>query len=242
LNGRAGGIGEWRIAWVVHDETPHDSPSGGLRHSHAIIWSQTQQLWKPRPLPPMRTFTLDSSCIDAINEGRAEVKFIRSLADAYTAGKAKVAVVALSTAEKQQFGSYFDDFDSFRDHLAALDLLRLEILKPMAYFDISFSDWCIEPDETMQALEKKIHDILFPQSEFTWEDYCEEHGIDPDFSPRGDWRKRKCNVQSLWAHVQNKRDVFVTIDDSFQKPATKSALIGLGAGHIEHPQQAVAMI
>jgi len=31
------------IAWVVHGETPRDIPetSGGIRHSRAIIWSQT---------------------------------------------------------------------------------------------------------------------------------------------------------------------------------------------------------
>jgi hypothetical protein len=190
----------------------------------------------------MRTFTLDSSCIEAIDEGRAEVQFIRMLAEAHSAGKAKVAVVALSAAEKHQFGSYFDDFDAFRDHLAALDLAQLEILKPMAYFDISFPDWSIEADETMQVLETKIHHILFPQTEFTWEDYCEEHGIDPSFSPRGDWRKFKCNVQSLWAHIQSKRDVFVTTDENFHKAVIKPALISLGAGHIEHPKQAVAMV
>ncbi len=190
----------------------------------------------------MRTFTLDSSCIDAIDEGRAEVKFIRALADAHTAGKAKVAVVALSAAEKHQFGSYFDDFDAFRDHLAAVDLARLEILKPMAYFDISFPDWCIEPDDATQAVEKKIHDILFPQSQFTWEEYCEENGIDPSFSPRGDWRKFKCDVQSMWAHIHNKRDVFVSAEDNFYKPDKTSALVALGAGHIKRPQQAVALI
>src|SRR5262245_53810818 len=132
----------------------------------------------------MRTFTLDSSCVDAIDEGRTEVQFIRMLADAHTAGKAKVAVVALSAAQKHQVGSYFDDSDAFRDHLAALDLAHLDLLKPMRYFDISFSDWSIEADEAMQELEKHIHEILFPQSQFTWEDYCEEHGIDPSFSPR----------------------------------------------------------
>ena len=191
----------------------------------------------------MRTFTLDSSCIDAINEGRAEVKFIRALADAHTGGKAKVAVVALSAAEKRQAGSYFDDFDAFRDHLAAVDLARLEILKPMAYFDISFPDWCMGADAAMAALEKKIHDILFPQSEFDWQDYADANGLDPDsLSPQGDWRRHKCAVLEMSAHISSKRDVFVTADDDFHKPATKSALIGLGAGHIEHPQQGVALI
>ncbi len=191
----------------------------------------------------MRTFTLDSSCIDAIDEGRAEVKFIRALADAHTAGKAKVALVALSVAEKHQFGSYFDDFDAFRDHLAALDLAHLDVLKPMAYFDISFPDWCIETDNATQAIEKKIHDILFPQSQYTWQDYADANGLDPDsLSPPGDWRRHKCAVLEMSAHISSKRDVFVTADDDFHKPATKSALIGLGAGHIERPQQAVALI
>ena len=191
----------------------------------------------------MRTFTLDSSCIDAINEGRAEVKFIRALADAHTAGKAKVAVVALSVAEKHQFGSYFDDFDAFRDHLAALDLARLEILKPMACFDISFPDWCIEPDDAMAALQKQIHDILFPQFEFDWQDYADANDLDPDsLSPYGDWRRHKCAVLEMWSHIHNRRDVFVTADDEFHKPAKKAALLTLGAGHIERPAEAVAAI
>jgi hypothetical protein len=191
----------------------------------------------------MRTFTLDSSCIDAINEGRAEVKFIRMLADAHAAGKANVALVALSAAEKRQFGSYFDDFDAFRDHLAALDLGRSEILKPMDYFDISFPDWCIEADDAMAALEKKIHDILFPQSEFDWQDYADANDLDPDsLSPYGDWRRHKCAVLEMWSHIHNKRDVFVTADDEFHKPAKKAALLTLGAGHIERPAEAVSRL
>jgi hypothetical protein len=191
----------------------------------------------------MRTFTLDSSCIDAIDEGRTEVKFIRMLADAHTAGKVNVAMVALSVAEKRQFGSYFDDFDAFRDHLAAIDLAHLEILKPMAYFDISFSDWCIEADDAMAALEKQIHDILFPQSEFDWRDYADANDLDPDsLSPYGDWRRHKCAVLEMWSHIHNKRDVFVTADDEFHKPAKKAALLTLGAGHIERPAEPVSLL
>jgi len=191
----------------------------------------------------MRTFTLDSSCIEAINEGRAEVKFIRMLADAHTAGKAKVAVVALSAAEKRQVGSYFDDLDAFRDHLAAVDLAHLEILKPMACFDISFPGWCIEPDDTVTTFEKKIHDILFPQSEFDWPDFADAHGFDPDsLSPQGDWRRYKCAVLEMGAHISNKRDVFVSADDEFHKPAKKAALLTLGAGRIERPAEALSLV
>jgi hypothetical protein len=191
----------------------------------------------------MRTFTLDSSCIHAIDEGRAEVKFIRVLADARTAGKANVALVALSAAGKQQAGSYFDDLDAFRDHLAAIDLAHLEILRPMTYFDISFPDWCIEADNAMQALEKQIHDILFPQSEFDWPDYADTHDLDPDsLSPYGDWRRQKCAVLEMWSHIHHKRDVFVTADDEFHKPAKKAALLTLGAGQIERLAEAASLL
>jgi len=191
----------------------------------------------------MWTFTLDSNCIISIDEGGQDAAFVRRLIDAHAAGKAQVAVVAISAADRQRAGSYLDNFDAFRDRLAALGLAHLEILKPMACFDISFTGWCIEADEAMAALEKQIHDILFPHSEFTWQDYADANGLDPDsLSPQGDWRSRRCAVQEIWTHIHNKRDVFVTADDEFHKPAKKSALFALGAAQIERPAQAALLL
>ena len=191
----------------------------------------------------MWTFTLDSNCIISIDESGEDVSFVRRLVDAHSAGKAQVAVVALAAAEKQRTGSYLDNLDSFRDRLAALDLVHLEILKPMACFDISFPGWSIEADDAKTALEKQIHDILFAQSEFTWPNYADANDLDPDsLSPHGDWRSRKCAVQEIWAHIHNKRDVFVTADDEFHKPAKKAALAALGAAQIERPAQAVSLL
>jgi len=191
----------------------------------------------------MWTFTLDSNCIISIDEGGEDAAFVRRLVDAHAAGKAQVAIVALAAAEKQRTGSYLDNLDAFRDRLAALNLAHLEILKPMAYFDISFPNWCIEADDAMAALEKQIHDIVFPQSEFTWHNYADANGLDPDsLSPHGGWRSRKCAVQEMWTHIHNKRDVFVTANDEFHKPAKKTALFALGAGQIERPAQAVSLL
>src|SRR5262245_46002532 len=103
----------------------------------------------------MWTFTLDSNCIISIDEGGGDAALVRRLVDAHAAGKAQVAVVAIAAAEKQQTGSYLDNFDAFRDRLAALNLAHLEILKPMACFDISFPGWCIEADDAMPALEQQ---------------------------------------------------------------------------------------
>jgi hypothetical protein len=138
----------------------------------------------------MRTFTLDSSCIDAINEGRAEVKFIRALADAHTAGKAKVAVVALSVAEKHQFGSYFDDFDAFLT--TGRSIWRLG--SSTRLFRHLIPGWCIEPDDAMAALQKQIR-YSISAIQFDWQDYADANDLDPDsLSPYGDWRRHKCTV------------------------------------------------
>ena len=190
----------------------------------------------------MWTFTLDSHCISSIDVGSGDAALVRRLTDAHAAGKARVAVVALSAADKRQMGSYLDNFDSFRDRLAMLGLAHLEILKPMACFDISFPGWSNEADDAIAALEKQIHDVLFPQSEFSWQDFADAHDLDPDsLSPHGDWRSRKCAVQEIWTHIHNKRDVFVTADGEFHKPAKKEALFALGAGQIERPAQAVLL-
>jgi hypothetical protein len=191
----------------------------------------------------MWTFTLDSNCIISIDEVGQDAPFVRRLVDAHAAGKAHVAVVAISAAEKKRTGFYLDNFDAFRDRLAVLGLAHLEILKPMAYFDISFTGWCVEADDAAAALERQIHDILFPRSEFTWQDYADANGLDPDsLSPLGDWRSRKCAVQQMWAHIRNKKDVFVTANDEFHKPAKRDALVALGAAQIERPSQAAALL
>ena len=46
----------------------------------------------------------------------------------------------------------------------------------------------------------------------------------------------------MWTHIHNRRDVFVSAEDNFYKPEKASALVALGAGRIERPQQAVALI
>lgn len=191
----------------------------------------------------MRTFTLDTNCIVAIDEDRPEAKAIRALIDAQRLGKANVAVVAISASEKQQGGGYIQNFRDFQERLASLDLAHLEILKPMLYWGITFWDWsCFSsPDEI--ALEKKIHAALFPNMEFAWKDYCCANSLDLATSnPTGKWRNCKCDVQAVWSHIQNRRNVFVTSDSNFHVPEKKRCLIALGARCVESPEGAVRLL
>lgn len=191
----------------------------------------------------MRTFTLDTNCLIAIDERRPEAADVRALADAHAAGKANVAVVAMSASEKQQDGVYIKNFEEFRERLVGLDLAHLDILKPMAYWDIGFWDWCLWSGPDMQSLEKQIHTILFPNVEFSWQDYCRANGLDPATSaPSGNWRNCKCDVQAIWSHIHGKRDVFVTGDRNFVAATKRPALINLGANAIECPEGAISLL
>jgi hypothetical protein len=119
---------------------------------------------------------------------------------------------------------------------------HLNIILPMKYWDITFWDhdlWI--DDDTMTDLERQIHAILFPNTQFLWQDYCRDNGVDPTQAPLGTpWCNRKCDVQAIWSHIHNGRSVFVTRDGDFHRK--KTALIALGAGHIEYPHKAIYLL
>jgi len=187
----------------------------------------------------MFSFTLDTNCIIAIDERRPEACAISVLAKAHLTGAADVAVVAMSASEKQKDGRHIKNFATFVQRLDTLGLGHLPVLAPMWYLDITFLDWCLLSDAAMESLERKIHEVLFPNIEFLWTDYCRVHLGTNTVDAR--WRNAKCDVQALWTHVFNKRDVFVTSDRNFHSTAKKTRLVGLGAGRIEFPESAASL-
>lgn len=191
----------------------------------------------------MHTFTLDTNCVIAVDDGRPEASAVRTLADAHAAGRARVAVVAISASEKQRDSGYIRNFAEFQQRLGALGLGHLEILMPLWYLDITYLDWCVISGPDLELLEKKIHEVLFPNVEFHWKDYCLARGLDPakQFLVPG-WRNPKCDVLALWSHIFQKRDVFVTSDHNFHTSTKKPRLIALGANRIEYPDTAVSLI
>lgn len=109
----------------------------------------------------MFSFTLDTNCIIAIDEGRAEAAAIRSLVDAHSAGTAQVALVAISASERQKDGGILETFSQFRERLSALNLGHLELLKPIFYLDVTFFDWALWATDDMEVIEKKSTKFSF---------------------------------------------------------------------------------
>jgi hypothetical protein len=191
----------------------------------------------------MLTFTLDTNCLIDIAEGRADSTAVRALADAHARGKANVAVVAITASENQKSGKGLTNFNQFRARLDLLSLGHLEILKPMFYWDITYWDWAYWAEPEMVDLERKIHNILFPNVEFLWTDFCSARGWDPNARPVDTkWRNAKCDVQALWSHIHHHRSVFVTSDAKFHAVTKLPALSSLGTGQIARPQRAAGML
>ena len=53
-----------------------------------------------------QTFTLDTNCVIDVAEKRPAAKAVQALADAHAAGKADVAVIAITASEKKQDEHY----------------------------------------------------------------------------------------------------------------------------------------
>jgi len=191
----------------------------------------------------MISFTLDTNCLLAVDESRPEAKDVLGLATAHAEGMASVSLVAISASERQKSGQSLESFDKFKTRVANLGLGHLELLKPMKYWDVTFWDYCLWVDEAMQEVEQKIHQILFPNIEFLWANYCVSRALDPNnISLDKKWRNAKCDVQAYWTHVHSKRDVFVTSDKNFHSATKKAALLALFGGCIETPYSALAML
>ena len=89
----------------------------------------------------------------------------------------------------------------------------------------------------MAARERQIHELLFPDIELDYRDYCERRGIDRTGHPIDrKWRNAKCDVQLLWSHIHYDGDVLVTNDDNFFKESKAARLADLGASTITRPE------
>ena len=78
---------------------------------------------------------------------------------------------------------------------------------------MAFLDWCVLSGKQMQELELKIHEVLFPNIEFEYREYCRKRGLDYSSSNIDrHWRNAKCDVLTLWCHIWYGGDILVTSD------------------------------
>lgn len=175
----------------------------------------------------MINITLDMNCIIDLEEDRAAAPYIRELILMQEDGRISLRIPAISASERRPDDKYARSFVEFRQKLAAAGLENVTILKPIAYWDVTFWDWCLwgdRLDPSMTDLERNIHEVLFPRVEFA----CGER-----VTKR--WLNAKCDVLALWSHIYHGSGIFVTEDSNFHKQTKRPRLLALGAGEISKP-------
>ena len=174
---------------------------------------------------------------------------LRDLVGCHETGRITICVSGIGGSERLKGRIYAENFSQFKDRVEKLSSRKFEILKPLGYWDITFYDWAIYvSDEGADIqIEKKLHDVLFPETQYCWQDFAHENGLNPenDWNYKNflwqKWRNRKCDVLTMWCHIYYGNDIFVTNDEIFHKQK-KPELIALGAKRILNPSEALSVI
>jgi hypothetical protein len=194
----------------------------------------------------MLSFTLDSNCIIALENEEPEAAAIRQLATAHAEGVADVAIAAIMASENQKSVRLLNQFAVFETRLHQVGLGHLSLCHPMLLLDMGFWEHGLWTGPKEEELSETLHAILFPSIEPKYRQFCTARGIpeaplvwDDD---RNLWRNAVCDVQAIWSHIYAKRQVFVSKDGNFHAATKKARLLALGAGRIERPNDAAALL
>jgi len=187
----------------------------------------------------MRAVTLDTNCLIDVEQGGKGAWAILALVASHRAGAIELRLPAISASERQPGGRSLSTFTEFQARVDAAGLGSLRLIEPLAYTDITFWDFCILGDDATGALERRIHEVLFPGIEYLYADYCRARGLNPEVAPpEGKWRNAKCDVLVAWSHIYHRGDILVTNDGRFHKATKKPLLTALGVGTILRPDVA----
>jgi hypothetical protein len=187
----------------------------------------------------MVAFTLDTNCLIAIEEQRAEATSVLDLVARQRAGTAVVRLVATMAAENQRDGTVLDNFSGFQQRVHGLGLADLEILRPVCVLDLSYLDWCVVAHDEAEDESRRLHEVLFPSAPFGYRVAVPED-LDDAARQKAErsWRNKQLDVLVLHTHIMAGAEVFVTSDKNFRKASRQTRLAALGARLILPPQEA----
>jgi hypothetical protein len=180
---------------------------------------------------------IDTNVLIDLEQAAARAEVLNSLVRRRDPREHEICVPAIVASERGPEGMLVKSFSEFESRLSAIGLADAELLSPMLYLDVCFFDHALLCSDEMEALERQIHEVLFPSLPFVYADYCASAGIEPaDDTCDRKWRNAKCDVQVVWAHVWHHTDVLVSADNNMHKASKKSRLEKLAGGRaLIHP-------
>ena len=180
--------------------------------------------------------TFDTNCIIALEKGERTARDLRRIVDSATKQRLNLRVVAISASEQPRAETEAGILE-FEAKLARAGLAGVEILAPLAIWNVTYWDHCIWGSEEFSEEQRRIHEILFPTTPFGYGDYCRKHNLDPEAArAERKWLNRTIDTVLLWTHIHNGGGLLVTSDGNFH--GKKEWLAPLGAGEILTPEEA----
>jgi hypothetical protein len=187
----------------------------------------------------MHRVTLDTNCLIDLEQENERSETVRDLIARHARSSIELRIPAIAASERQQGGTYFQNFSEFTARLERLGLNGIPILPPMLYLGVAFLGQALLAGEPMIDLERQIHEILHPEIVFDYIGYCASRGIDPNAKPLDrKWLNAKCDVQIVWSHIHHGGGTLVTNDENFIKSTKLPRLMLLGAGAIVRTAEA----
>lgn len=177
--------------------------------------------------------TLDNNCLINLEKRTCQWEAVKEIIKLSKQGELIACVCAMSASEYQKTKRpIYKEFENFLERINCDDILQI---LPMGYYDITYFEHCLWSGEKEVNLEKEIHNILFPNIEYSYEKYCKKNGIQNVNGLKDKiWLNAKCDVQMIWSHINAENDFFVTEDSNFLK-SKKNKLEIIGAKHIFKP-------
>lgn len=120
----------------------------------------------------MQTFTFDTNCLIDLSEKRDSASYIWELIEAHRKNHVSVAFVAVSASERQKGDYFLPSYGDFIDHLKTIGVEDVPKISGLAYNDISYWDHALYPSDESVELERKIHEVLFPNLPFEFNQYA----------------------------------------------------------------------
>jgi len=173
--------------------------------------------------------TLDHNCIINLANGTGVGRKVQSvISDTANEG----FVVNIGASEMREKGVRPDHYDKFEELLTDAGIEHLPRLDPLMVWDVTFWDRAIWGDEDTEKEIAQIDAALFENAPPL--DVSSETEGSPIWRK---WLNRQGDIHTMWCHIHNDNDVFLTTDENFMKATTLPKLLAIGAKRICRPDE-----
>ena len=191
----------------------------------------------------MLTFTLDTNCLVAVDEGRPEAAAVRILAEAHVRGCADVAIVAISASERQRDGKMLDNFSQFRGTRGITQSFPLAPHTPDMLLGRDVLG-CVRrsPNREWPNSNRRFSEFSFLQSRPRGLTTVKCTGLDSEATPLDKkWKNAKCDVRPFGA-TRRKGETFSSPRTRTFTERQRTKLLAIAAGCIEYPDAAALLV